>query len=65
MPGNESYVEGRRLFPRLVIGCLLFAAVMGFGIYGLGRVLTPYLRHKNDEYLRTHRPPGGPAMPKR
>ena len=57
MPGNESSISGKRLLPGLAVGCLVFAAAMGFGVFFIAQVWTPYLKQKNAEYLRTHRPP--------
>ncbi len=62
---NQSYIPGKQLLPRLAVGCLVFAAGMGFGTYFLAQMMTPYLRHKNEEYLRTHRPPDSPPLPAR
>jgi hypothetical protein len=49
-------IPGKRLIPQLAIGCLLFAAVMGFGTYFVAQLMTPGLKKRNDEYMKTHRP---------
>lgn len=61
---EEPGIPGKRLLPRLAIGCLLFAAIMGFGTYWIANLMTPVLRKRNEEYLRTHQgrlPDNGPT----
>lgn len=60
---DQSAVSGKRLIPQLAVGCLLFAALLGFGTYFLGKLTTPYFIKKNEEYLRTHRPPANEQVP--
>jgi len=45
----EKYVSGKRFLPVLGVGCLLFAAVMGFGTYSCANVMTPWLKKRNAE----------------
>ncbi|AIE85407.1 hypothetical protein [Fimbriimonas ginsengisoli] len=49
-------ISGKRFVPQLAVGCLLFAAIMGFGTYFLAQLMTPGLKKKNAEYLKTHHP---------
>jgi hypothetical protein len=42
MPGIENEVSGKKLIPQLAIGCLLFAALMGFGTVLFAKMTTPY-----------------------
>lgn len=66
---NNSSIPGKRLLPRLAVGCLVFAAIMGFGTFLLGQMMTPYLKKKNDQYMHERQlqqqqgktpPPAGP-----
>lgn len=54
---DNSSVPGKKLLPRLAVGCLLFAAIMGFGTYLIAKAMTPWLEKRNADYLKTHSAP--------
>lgn len=56
-------IPGKRLLPQLAVGCLLFAALMGYGTYALANLATPYLKKRNEEYMKEHRHPKAIAEP--
>ena len=51
---ESSGIPGKRLLPQLGVGCLLFAALMGFGTYYIGQLMIPGAKKANEEYMRTH-----------
>jgi len=49
---DSTSIAGKKLVPRLAVGCLIFAAVMGFGTFFLAQMMSPYLKKRNDQYLQ-------------
>jgi hypothetical protein len=59
----DKTISGKRLLPGLVVGCLLFSVIMGFGTYFVAQAVTPYLKKKNSDYLKTHKAPEAVPSP--
>lgn len=51
-PAESQGIPGRILLPRLAIGCLLFAGIMGVGTYMIAQWTTPYFLKKAAEHLK-------------
>lgn len=43
----EKVYSGRKVVVWLLVGFTLFTAIMGFGSYGIAKVLTPILERHN------------------
>lgn len=59
MPSNDQSVQGKKFLPLLAVGCLVFAAVMGFGTYFVANLFIP----KNREAAPIARPSSGSEAP--
>ena len=53
-------VKGKRFVPMLLIGFIVFAAIMTYGTYFLGRALTPYFKHRQETQKGVQLPPPPP-----
>lgn len=49
---DSVVIPGKKLVPRLAVGCLVFAAVMGFGTFFIAQWISPFLKKRNDQYLQ-------------
>ena len=51
-PTRTATIPGKVLLPRLAVGCLLFAGLMGLGTYMIAQWTTPYFEKKAAEHLK-------------
>ena len=62
MKGSRE-ISGKKFVPMAAVGCLVFAAVLGFGTYLLGVWTTPLLKKRTEDYLKHNKPPKSAAVP--
>ena len=51
-PGNDKSYKGKPFVIALFVGFVVFAAVCGFGTYGLAQVFTPGLRERSEAAVK-------------
>jgi hypothetical protein len=46
VPGNRDSIDGKKMLPRLALGCLLFSLIMSAGVYLFAQATSPFFQQQ-------------------